>query len=476
MRRRCGEKIAPCSSSFAMSASPAAGAPSSTRSTPRCRPAPPRSSARRGAASRRCCGCSTGWPTPTAARSPIGASRSRPRIPSCSGARYRSSRSCRHSSTGPSSRTSSTPPASPARTLTRAAVCDSPVSVPSSPAARSPGSRSASSSARCWRAPSPSEPDVLLLDEPTSALDRDARDAIEETLSGLREELGISLVLVTHDPEQAARMSDRTIRIEAGRVECEQLDPRRALAGRRVPGPGHDRGGDLALAGGRPRARHPGRDGPLDHPADPRRLRDQADLRRRLDLAGGGAAGGDGPVRGADGAEQGEERSRRFLAAADRPLDRGRDDTRPGRRPRHLRSDAAVPGPGRGDGHRQLDDGVGGGAQPARGRDERQPRPDRGDAGPRRDLPRSRPADREAGASLGDDHADRLDQDHRADLLPRDDGRDAPRRRQPDRCGAAAADPSLRAARQRRDRRAAGDLARLPELLHPGAAAARGSE
>ena len=62
------------------------------------------------------------------------------------------------------------------------------------------------------------QPDVLLLDEPTSALDRDARDAIEETLSGLREELGISLVLVTHDPEQAGRMSDQTIRIEAGRV------------------------------------------------------------------------------------------------------------------------------------------------------------------------------------------------------------------------------------------------------------------
>ena len=62
------------------------------------------------------------------------------------------------------------------------------------------------------------QPDVLLLDEPTSALDRDARDAIEETLSGLRQELGISMVLVTHDPEQAGRMSDRTIRIEAGRV------------------------------------------------------------------------------------------------------------------------------------------------------------------------------------------------------------------------------------------------------------------
>jgi putative ABC transport system ATP-binding protein len=62
------------------------------------------------------------------------------------------------------------------------------------------------------------EPDVLLLDEPTSALDHDARDAIERTLTDLRRELGISLVLVTHDPEQARRMSERVVRIEAGRA------------------------------------------------------------------------------------------------------------------------------------------------------------------------------------------------------------------------------------------------------------------
>jgi putative ABC transport system ATP-binding protein len=62
------------------------------------------------------------------------------------------------------------------------------------------------------------QPDVLLLDEPTSALDHDARDAIEGTLTELRRELGISLVLVTHDPEQARRMSERVIRIEGGRA------------------------------------------------------------------------------------------------------------------------------------------------------------------------------------------------------------------------------------------------------------------
>ncbi len=62
------------------------------------------------------------------------------------------------------------------------------------------------------------EPAVLLLDEPTSALDHAARDAIEATLSRLGRELEISLVLVSHDPEQARRLGEWVVRIEAGRV------------------------------------------------------------------------------------------------------------------------------------------------------------------------------------------------------------------------------------------------------------------
>jgi putative ABC transport system ATP-binding protein len=62
------------------------------------------------------------------------------------------------------------------------------------------------------------QPDVLLLDEPTSALDHASRDAIEATLTDLRGELGISWVLVTHDPEQARRMSDRVVQLQNGRM------------------------------------------------------------------------------------------------------------------------------------------------------------------------------------------------------------------------------------------------------------------
>jgi putative ABC transport system ATP-binding protein len=62
------------------------------------------------------------------------------------------------------------------------------------------------------------EPKVLLLDEPTSALDEEARDAIEATLASLRERLELSIVLVTHDLEQARRLSEWVVRIDKGRV------------------------------------------------------------------------------------------------------------------------------------------------------------------------------------------------------------------------------------------------------------------
>jgi len=57
------------------------------------------------------------------------------------------------------------------------------------------------------------EPAVLLLDEPTSALDHEARATVEEALAGLRRRRDLSLVLVTHDPEQAERLADSVVRI-----------------------------------------------------------------------------------------------------------------------------------------------------------------------------------------------------------------------------------------------------------------------
>jgi putative ABC transport system ATP-binding protein len=65
------------------------------------------------------------------------------------------------------------------------------------------------------------EPDVLLLDEPTSALDEEARGAVEATLSHLRDRVDVSLVLVTHDLDQARRLSDWVVRLDDGRVTAQ---------------------------------------------------------------------------------------------------------------------------------------------------------------------------------------------------------------------------------------------------------------
>ena len=62
------------------------------------------------------------------------------------------------------------------------------------------------------------DPEVLLLDEPTSALDAASRRAVEATLSHLRKELDVSLVLVTHDRDQAERLADSFVELDRGRV------------------------------------------------------------------------------------------------------------------------------------------------------------------------------------------------------------------------------------------------------------------
>ena len=57
-------------------------------------------------------------------------------------------------------------------------------------------------------------PTVLLLDEPTSALDETTKAAIEATLRDLRDRLGLSFVLVTHELAQARRLVDRVLVLE----------------------------------------------------------------------------------------------------------------------------------------------------------------------------------------------------------------------------------------------------------------------
>lgn len=65
------------------------------------------------------------------------------------------------------------------------------------------------------------EPEALLLDEPTSALDPNANRRIEETMCRLRDALGLTLLWVTHDADQAARLGDYLYLLVDGRVVDE---------------------------------------------------------------------------------------------------------------------------------------------------------------------------------------------------------------------------------------------------------------
>ncbi|MPZ27741.1 MAG: ATP-binding cassette domain-containing protein [Micromonosporaceae bacterium] len=63
------------------------------------------------------------------------------------------------------------------------------------------------------------EPAVLLLDEPLAALDRKLRHQLQDELTSLQERVGTTFVFVTHDQEEALKLSDRIALVHDGLVE-----------------------------------------------------------------------------------------------------------------------------------------------------------------------------------------------------------------------------------------------------------------
>jgi putative ABC transport system ATP-binding protein len=63
------------------------------------------------------------------------------------------------------------------------------------------------------------KPDVLLLDEPTSHLDTTAEERVETFLVDLIHELDLTVVMVTHDKNQARRIGDRVLVLQDGRID-----------------------------------------------------------------------------------------------------------------------------------------------------------------------------------------------------------------------------------------------------------------
>ncbi len=62
------------------------------------------------------------------------------------------------------------------------------------------------------------EPDALLLDEPLGALDRKLREALQVEIKEIQRRVGVSILFVTHDQDEAMMMSDRIAVMQDGRI------------------------------------------------------------------------------------------------------------------------------------------------------------------------------------------------------------------------------------------------------------------
>lgn len=62
------------------------------------------------------------------------------------------------------------------------------------------------------------KPKILLLDEPLSALDGVIKESIKERIKKIAKEFNLTIIIVTHDPEEALTISDKVIILNEGKV------------------------------------------------------------------------------------------------------------------------------------------------------------------------------------------------------------------------------------------------------------------
>lgn len=109
-------------------------------------------------------------------------------------------------------------------------------------------------------------PAILILDEPLSALDPSLRRGLQDELLRLHRAFGTTTLMVSHDPAEMLRMSERVVRLQAGHVVFdgtpvagfggEAGSTGLALAGTHVDGPDADRRASVLVDGRLRRVRY----------------------------------------------------------------------------------------------------------------------------------------------------------------------------------------------------------------------------
>ncbi len=62
------------------------------------------------------------------------------------------------------------------------------------------------------------EPEILFLDEPTASIDEDNTRMVEDIIKGLHRAGKTTVILTTHDRDQALRMADHVVMMKLGRI------------------------------------------------------------------------------------------------------------------------------------------------------------------------------------------------------------------------------------------------------------------
>jgi len=93
-----------------------------------------------------------------------------------------------------------------------------------------------------------SEPAIILADEPTGNLDTRSGEEVMAVFQKLNRERGITVILVTHDPD-IARHAERIVWVRDGLVERAEQVADRILADESHESEGGDKGEAMAIAG-----------------------------------------------------------------------------------------------------------------------------------------------------------------------------------------------------------------------------------